>query len=47
MDETAVREFIGYYERITRNMLADLPTTADLVIVLNESHGIGDVRWRR
>ncbi|MFP6806379.1 MAG: hypothetical protein VB957_04230 [Pseudomonadales bacterium] len=40
MDETAIRRFIMYYERITRDMLNRLPRQVDLTLRLNEDHSI-------
>ena len=45
-DEQSVRGFIGYYERITRWMLASMPERADVVINLDESHQISAVGYR-
>ena len=38
MDEAGVREFIMYYERITRAMLVDLPGRVDITLFLDQSH---------
>ena len=38
MDEAGVREFIIYYERITRAMLKDLPGRADITLFLDKAH---------
>lgn len=43
MGEAEIREFIMYYERITRAMLADMPERADLTLTLNEAHCIASV----
>ena len=40
MDADGVRRFIMHYERTTRNMLAELPDVADVVLRLNDSHEI-------
>lgn len=40
MNEEQVREFIMYYERITRRMLSDLPGRADITLYLDRDHGI-------
>lgn len=40
MDEAQIREFIMYYERITRAMLDDMPQRADLTLTLDQSHCI-------
>lgn len=44
MDEAQVDEFIMYYERITRRMLADLPERADITLYLDNSHAIESVK---
>ncbi len=38
MDEAGVREFIMYYERITRAMLVDLPGRVDITMFLDQAH---------
>lgn len=38
MDEAGVREFVMYFERITRAMLAEMPGRADIALFLNEAH---------
>lgn len=38
--------FVQHYERITRRMIADLPTRAEVVAYLNASHRISGLRWR-
>jgi D-glycerate 3-kinase len=40
MNEAQVREFIMYYERITRAMLAEMPGRADMTLALDEAHRI-------
>lgn len=40
MDQAALRRFIMHYERLTRWMLQDMPSRADVVLQLNEAHGI-------
>jgi len=44
MDEPALRRFIMHYERLTRHMLTEMPRRADVVLMLNERHGIDGVR---
>jgi len=36
MDATAIARFVSHYERLTRHILAEMPTRADLVIPLDE-----------
>lgn len=36
MNDAAIARFVAHYERLTRNLLADLPQRADLVIALDE-----------
>jgi D-glycerate 3-kinase len=38
MNESEIREFIMYYERLTRAMLAEMPGRADITLFLNEEH---------
>jgi D-glycerate 3-kinase len=40
MDKREIREFIMYYERITRAMLAEMPGRADMTLTLDEAHRI-------
>ncbi len=40
MNETGIREFIMYYERITCSMLKDCPRNADVALQLNKAHQI-------
>lgn len=44
MDAAGVRRFIMHYERITRNMLTELPDLADVVLCMNEAHEIESAR---
>ncbi len=46
MDRRAVIRFVACYERLTRWMLETLPDEADLVGVLDEDHGLADLRCR-
>ncbi len=47
MNGRQVREFIMYYERITRRMLIDMPARADITIYLGADHATGAVKVRR
>ena len=38
MDETALKRFIMHYERITRHMLVEMPSRADLTLSLDLNH---------
>jgi D-glycerate 3-kinase len=38
--------FISHYERLTRWMIEDMPSTADVCVYLNNDHGIADVAYR-
>ncbi len=38
MDRSALERFIMFYERITRKMLVEMPTTADYTFNLNDDH---------
>jgi D-glycerate 3-kinase len=44
MDEPTLRRFIMHYERLTRHMLSEMPSRADVVLRLNERHAIDGVR---
>ncbi|HJO35341.1 MAG TPA: hypothetical protein QF361_03860 [Gammaproteobacteria bacterium] len=44
MDAEQVRRFIAFYERLTRHMLATLPTQADVCLRLAPDHSIAAVR---
>ena len=46
MNETQLREFIQHFERISRVALTRLPATADVTVVLESSHQVGEVRYR-
>ena len=41
-----VNRFVEHYERITRRMLALLPSMADVVVELDDDHHISGVRFR-
>lgn len=45
MTPAQVRDFVAHYERVTRRMLATLPTTADTAVVLNAAHRVVAVRF--
>ena len=38
-----IRQFVTYYERITRWMLEEMAVRASVVVSLDESHSIVDV----
>ncbi len=46
MNDAQVREFIGYFERITRNNLETLGSSADIVLELDEYHDCTAIRYR-
>ena len=46
MSEDEVREFISYYERLTRWMLEEMPGRADVIVHLNEHHRIQTTQYR-
>lgn len=46
MSDAELARFVMHYERITRHLLADLPTRADVVIPLGEDHAIRTVRFK-
>ena len=41
-----VNRFVAHYERITRRMLASLPSTADVVVELDDDHRVSGLRLR-
>ena len=43
MNQQQVREFIQFYERLTRWMLLDMPKRSDLTVTLNKEHLIAKV----
>ena len=40
-----VNRFVEHYERITRRMLASLPSTADVVVDLDDDHRVSGLRF--
>lgn len=44
MDTVELQRFIMHYERLTREMLAEMPERADLVFTLNPAHQIDSVQ---
>lgn len=46
MDEKQLQRFIQHYERITRLCLKELPGQADIVLKLNDEHGIESLKFR-
>ena len=45
MSKSQVREFIMYYERITKQMLKDLKFSADVIIKLDKKHRLSDIKF--
>ncbi len=45
MNAADVSRFVAHYERITRRMLAALPSTADVVVELNTAHRVVALRF--
>ena len=43
MNEREIRRFIQHYERLTRNILEEMPDRADVCLELNENHKIGKI----
>ena len=41
-----VNRFVQHYERITRRMLATLPSRADIVVDLDDAHRVSGLRFR-
>lgn len=46
MNEAQVARFVAHYERLTKTMLGELPDRADVVVELNEDHGVDRIRFR-
>jgi D-glycerate 3-kinase len=46
MNDEQVREFIEYFERVTRNNLATVGSNADIVLELDEYHDCVAIRYR-
>ncbi len=44
MDERQIQRFIQHYERLTRHMLAEMPTRADITLCLNSNHKIAEIK---
>ena len=47
MDESQLQRFIQHYERVTRSCLQKLPAQADIVLTLNDQHGIDSLRTNK
>ncbi len=45
MSPLQVREFIMYYERITMQMIKDLPSKADVVLYLDKQHRFNQIKF--
>ena len=45
MSDKQVKNFVMYYERITKHMLKTLPKKADAVISIDESHRLKSIRF--
>ncbi|MGA8203697.1 MAG: hypothetical protein WB812_04205, partial [Woeseiaceae bacterium] len=46
LSDAGLRRFIRHYERLTRHMLATMPAYADVVIDIDEHHGVAGVTYR-
>ncbi|MGB0732437.1 MAG: hypothetical protein ACPGPF_01685 [Pontibacterium sp.] len=44
MDEAQIKRFIQHYERLTREMLDEMPSRADVTMFLNEHHKISQIK---
>lgn len=44
MDEQQIKRFIQHYERLTQQMLAEMPDRADVTLFLNNNHKISDIQ---
>jgi D-glycerate 3-kinase len=47
MSNAAVRDFVSYFERLTRHMLVELPQCADVVLPLGWDHQIQSIRFNQ
>jgi D-glycerate 3-kinase len=47
MTEAETRFFISHFERITRQMLKEMPQNADLIFGINKSHAIKRIKNNR
>lgn len=47
MTAAGLVRFVQHYERITRRMLSDLPSRADVLVTLDAGHRVADLRWRK
>ncbi|WP_226876972.1 phosphoribulokinase [Microbulbifer hainanensis] len=47
MTDQEVERFVQHYERITRNLLREMPGRADCVLELGRDHGIKELRFNR
>ena len=47
MEDREVERFVQHYERITRNLLREMPGRADCVLELGRDHGIKEVSFNR
>ena len=45
MTDKDIKNFIMYYERITKHMLKTLPKTADTVIKIDEKHRLKSIKF--
>ncbi len=46
MDADEIRDFVSYYERLTRQALQTMPTAADVIFELGTDHTVKAVRYR-
>lgn len=47
MSAAGVVDFVRYFERLTRHGLATLPMRADVVVTLDDLHGVAEVCFNR
>ena len=45
MSKTEIKNFIMFYERITKKMMADFSIISDLTIILDEKHRSKQMRF--
>lgn len=46
MDDAALVRFVQHYERLTRHMMATMPTVADVIVRLADDRSVRDIAFR-
>ena len=47
MSDKQIKNFVMYYERITKNMLKTLPKTADILINIDKKHRLKSIKFKK